>query len=240
MKTALLLIDLQNDFAPAARWRSRRATPSSRLPIRRSLPVWRVASRSWPAGLALRQSPQLCGEFPCAGRHPRRAGGPAAGVVAGALRAREPRCRFSPRLQRQHINAVFAKGRRRTSTATARSSITATVHRPNCTAGCNRRASSGWQSWAGDRLLRQVQRTGCAGCRLSNAGDRRRLPRRESAAGRQRAGAAGHGARRCATGYPVTISRQLNPLGCHRRPLCATAKISTPLTIPPFFFPNGL
>ena len=240
MKTALLLIDLQNDFAPAARWRSRRATPSSRLPIRRSLPVWRVASRSWPAGLApanhrsfavnshaqvgtlgeLEGLPQVWWPVHC---------------VQGSHGAD-----FHPGCSGNISMPFFAKGRRRTSTATARSSITATVHRPNCTAGCNRRASSGWQSWAGDRLLRQVQRTGCAGCRLSNAGDRRRLPRRESAAGRQRAGAAGHGARRCATGYPVTISRQLNPLGCHRRPLCATAKISTPLTIPPFFFPNGL
>lgn len=31
-------------------------------------------------------------------------------MVAGALRAREPRRRFSPQLQRQHINAVFRKG----------------------------------------------------------------------------------------------------------------------------------
>ncbi len=55
---------------------------------------------------------------------------------------------FTPGCSGNISMPFFAKGRRRTSTATAPSSITATVHRPNCTAGCNRRASSGWQSWA--------------------------------------------------------------------------------------------
>ena len=109
MKTALLLIDLQNDFAPAARWRSRRATPSSRLPIRRSLPVWRVASRSWPARLAPANHRSFAvNSHAQVGTLGELEGLPQ--VVAGALRAREPRCRFSPRLQRQHINAVFRKG----------------------------------------------------------------------------------------------------------------------------------
>ena len=168
MKTALLLIDLQNDFCPGGALAVTAgdavipvANQAIAACLARGEPV--VASRDWhPANHRsfavnshaqvgtlgeLEGLPQVWWPVHC---------------VQGSHGAD-----FHPGCSGNISMPFFAKGGRRTSTATARSSITATVHRPNCTAGCNRRASSGWQSWAGDRLLRQVQRTGCAGCRLS-------------------------------------------------------------------------
>ena len=149
MKTALLLIDLQNDFCPGGA-----------LAVTEGDAVIPVANQAIAACLA-RGEPVVASQDWHPAKHRSFAVNSHAqvgtlGELEGLPQVWWPvHCvqgshgaDFTLSCSGSTSMPFFARARIRISTATARFSITATERRPNCTAGCNRRASGDWLSWA--------------------------------------------------------------------------------------------